>query len=58
MAFLIVPTPTRAYRRLSHGETIIESFDELMALQDRIECDLYIMLPDEYGQRRVVLYDP
>jgi len=37
---------------------MIESFDELMALQDRIECDLYIMLPDEYGQRRVVLYDP
>lgn len=58
MAFLIVPTPTRAFHRLKEGETMIESFDELMALQDRIECDLYIMLPDEYGQRRVVLYDP
>jgi hypothetical protein len=29
-----------------------------MALQDRLECDLYIALPDEYGQRRVFLYDP
>ena len=34
------------------------SFDELLALQDRLECDLYITLPDEYGQRRVFLYDP
>ena len=58
MAFLISPTPTRAYRRLQTGETVVESFDELMALQERIECDLYITLPDDYGQRRVYLYDP
>lgn len=58
MAFVIVATPTRAFHRLKEGETVVDSFDELMALQDRIECDLYIMLPDEYGQRRVVLYDP
>ena len=58
MCFIITPTPTRAYRRLRSGETVIETFDELIALQDRLECDLYITLPDEYGQRRVFLYDP
>ena len=51
-------TPTRAFRRLKEGETVIQTFDELLALQDRLECDLYITLPDEYGQRRVFLYDP
>ena len=58
MCFIITPTPTRAYRRLRNGESVIETFNELMALQDRLECDLYITLPDEYGQRRVFLYDP
>ena len=58
MAFQIAMTPTRAFRRLNVGETVIETFDELLALQDRLECDLYITLPDEYGQRRVFLYDP
>ena len=58
MAFQIAMTPTRAFRRLNVGETVIETFDELIALQDRLECDLYITLPDEYGQRRVFLYDP
>lgn len=58
MCFIITPTPTRAYQRLRTGESVIETFDELMALQDRLECDLYIALPDEYGQRRVFLYDP
>lgn len=58
MAFLIQPTPTRAFRRLNEGETVCASFDDLLALQDRIQCDLYITLPDDYGQRRVFLYDP
>lgn len=58
MAFLITPTPTRAYRRLREGESVVESLDDLLALQDRLECDVYITLPDEYGQRRVFLYDP
>ena len=58
MAFQIAMTPTRAFRRLADGETVVETFDELLALQDRLECDLYITLPDEYGQRRVFLYDP
>lgn len=58
MCFIIAPTPTRAYQRLRDGETVVETFDELMALQDRLECDLYITMPDEYGQRRVFLYDP
>lgn len=58
MCFIITNTPTRAYQRLCDGETVIETFDELIALQDRLECDLYITLPDEYGQRRVFLYDP
>ena len=58
MIFLITPTPTRAYQRLRNGETVIETFDELIVLQDSLECDLYITLPDEYGQRRVFLYDP
>jgi len=58
MCFIIAHTPTRAYQGLRDGETVIETYDELIALQDRIECDLYITLPDEYGQRRVFLYDP
>lgn len=56
--FLIAMTPTRAFRRLKEGESVVNSLDELLALQDRLECDLYITLPDEYGQRRVFLYDP
>ena len=58
MCSIIAHTPTRAYQRLTQGETVIETYDELIALQDRLECDLYITLPDEYGQRRVFLYDP
>ena len=56
--FLIAMTPTRAFRRLKEGESVVNSLDELLALQDRLECDVYITLPDEYGQRRVFLYDP
>ena len=58
MCFIITNTPTRAYKRLRDGDTVIETYDELIALQDRLECDIYITLPDEYGQRRVFLYDP
>ena len=58
MAFVISPTPTRAYRRLKPGEAVCETFADLVALQDRIMCDLYITQPDEYNQRRVFLYDP
>ena len=58
MCFIITPTPPRAYQRLRDGETVIETYDELIALQDRLECDVYITLPDDYGQRRVFLYDP
>ena len=56
--FLLTPTPTRAYHRLRPGDTVINSFDDLLALQDRLDCDLYITLPDEYHQRRVMLMDP
>lgn len=55
---LIQPSPTHAYQRLKPGEAVVQSFAELMALQDRLECDIYITLPDEYHQRRVYLYDP
>lgn len=58
MCFIIAHTPTRAFRRLRNGETVIGTYDELLALQDRLQCDIYIKLPDEYGQRRVFLYDP
>ena len=58
MCFIIAHTPTRAFQRLRNGESVIETYDELLALQDRLECDIYIALPDEYGQRRVFLYDP
>ena len=51
-------TPTRAFRRLKEGESGVDSPDELLALQVRLECDIYSTLPDEYGQRRVFLYDP
>lgn len=56
--FLIAMTPTRAFRRLREGESVVNGLDELLALQDQLECDIYITLPDEYGQRRVFLYDP
>ena len=58
MCFIITPTPTRAYHRLPHPLPVLTTLDDLLVLQDRIECDLYITLPDEYGQRRVILYDP
>lgn len=58
MAFQIAMTPTRAFRRLNVGETVIETYEELAALQEHLQCDVYIKLPDEYGQRRVFLYDP
>lgn len=58
MAFQIAMTPTCAYRRLMNGETVVETYEELAALQERLQCDIYITLPDEYGQRRVFLYDP
>ena len=58
MCFIITQTPTHAYNRLPHPLPVLETLDDLMALQDRIECDLYITLPDEYGQRRVMLLDP
>jgi hypothetical protein len=58
MAFLITQTPTRAFRRLERGETVVETYAELAALQERLQCDIYVKLPDEYGQRRVFLYDP
>lgn len=56
--FIIVPTPTRAYHRLPFPLPVLKTMEDLLALQDRVMCDLYIMLPDEYGQRRVCLYDP
>ena len=56
--FLIQPTPTHAYQRLRPGEGVVQSYDDLIALQERLECDIYITLPDEYHQRRVYLYDP
>jgi hypothetical protein len=58
MAFQIAMTPTRAFQRLNEGETIIETYEELAAIQERLQCDIYITLPDEYGQKRVFLYDP
>ena len=58
MSFIINPTPTRAYQRLQPGNTVVCTLDDLLALQDRLECDVYITLPDEYGQRRVFLHDP
>lgn len=58
MCFIITQTPTRAYNRLPHPLPVLETFDDLIALQDRIECDLYISMPDEYGQRRVMFLDP
>ena len=58
MSFIISPTPTRAYQRLQPGDAVISTLDGLLDLQDRLECDIYITMPDDYGQRRVFLYDP
>ena len=58
MSLIISPTPTRAYQRLQPGDAVVSTLDDLLALQNRLECDMYITMPDEYGQRRVFLYDP
>ena len=58
MCFIITHTPTRAFQRLPHPSPVLQTLEELLQLQDEVECDLYITLPDEYGQRRVFLYDP
>lgn len=58
MAFIITQTPTRAYCRLPQPLPVLQTFDDLLALQDKIECDIYITMPDEYGQRRVMFLDP
>jgi len=58
MSFIIAYTPTLAFRRLKEGESVVDSMEDLVKLQDRLDCDIYITLPDEYGQRRVYLYDP
>ena len=58
MNFVITQTPTRAYHRLPQPLPIINTLDDLMTLQDKIECDLYITMPDEYRQRHVMFLDP
>jgi hypothetical protein len=50
--------PTSAYQRLPQPLPVLKTLDDLLRLQDEIECDLYISLPDEYGQRRVMVMDP
>ena len=56
--FIISQTPTHAFHRLPNPLPVLQTLDELLALQDQIECDLYISMPDEYGQRRVMFLDP
>ena len=58
MCFIISHIPTRAYQRLPQPLPVLKTLDDLLRLQDQIECDLYISLPDEYGQRRVMVMDP
>lgn len=58
MCFIITKTPTHAYHRLPQPLPVLKTLDDLLRLQDEIECDLYIKLPDEYGQRQVMLIDP
>lgn len=58
MCFIITQTPTHAFHRLPSPLPVLQTMDDLMALQDQIECDLYIAMPDEYGQRRVMFLDP
>ena len=58
MAFVISQTPTRAFHRLPTPLPAVNTMEDLIRLQDMVECDIYITMPDEYGQRRVYLYDP
>lgn len=58
MTFIITHTPTRAYHRLPQPLPVLQTLDDLMALQDQIDCDIYISMPDEYHQRRVMFLDP
>lgn len=58
MCFIITQTPTHAYQRLPYPLPVLKTADDLLRLQDEIECDLYVSMPDEYGQRRVMLIDP
>lgn len=58
MSLLLTPTPTHAWQRVPNPLPAFNTLDDLLTLQDEIECDMYITMPDEYGQRRVFLYDP
>lgn len=58
MCFIITQTPTHACHRLPQPLPVINTLDDLLVLQDKIECDLYITMPDEYGQRHVMFLDP
>lgn len=58
MRFIITQTPTHAYNRLPSPLPLLQTLDDLLTLQDKVECDLYISMPDENGQRRVMFLDP
>lgn len=58
MYFIITKTPTRAYNRLPSPLPVLRTLNGLLAMQDQIECDLHITMPDEYGQRHVMFLDP
>ena len=57
MSFIITQTPTRAFHRLPSPLPVLQTFDDIMALQEKIECDIYITMPDEYGQRHIMFMD-
>lgn len=48
----------RAYERLPERMPKLETIDELMALQEQVECDMKIYKPDGTGKRYVELIDP
>lgn len=58
MRFIITQTSTHAYNRLPSPLPLLQTLDDLLTLQDKVECDLYISMPDENGQRRVMFLDP
>lgn len=56
--FVIVRTSAKAYQRLPRQLPVLRTMDDLMELQDKIECDISISMPNKYGQRQVRLFDP
>lgn len=56
--FVILDNNSRAFGRLPRPLPEVNTIDDLMALQERVECDIRIQKPDGSGKRLIELVDP